>query len=311
MSLKVVFFGTPEFAATILEKLIEAKIHVVAVVTRGDQKSGRHLKLKPPPVKLVAHQHQIPCFQPIKASAPEFLEELKKLEADLFIVAAYSEILKQALLDIPKLDCINVHASLLPKYRGAAPIHYALLNGEKETGVTIMKVVKRLDAGDMIQKGRIEIEKTDTTGSIEKKLSLLGAELLLDVIKKFETNQVVYTPQDESLATYAPKVTPEDGLIDFTQTSERILHQIQACHPKPGAWCFVTVQGQSKRLLVKEATICLEKGNHPGQLLSKKKLIIATQDGSVHLTKVQLEGKKEVDDQSFLNGFREKISSFH
>lgn len=302
MTLKVIFFGTPQFAATVLEKMIASKIHLIAVVTKENKKTGRFLKEKPSPVKEIADKNKILCLQPFKASDPNFLKELEALKADVFVVAAYSEILTQQLLDLPRLECINVHASLLPKYRGAAPIHYAILNGEKETGITIMKVIKQLDAGPILAMQKISISEEDTTGVIQEKLSHLGASLLIESLKAFDKGTVTMEPQDDNQSTYAGKITSEMAQISWDSSIEIIFNQIRAFTPKPGAWCEVLVRGEKKRLLIKKAKKTLEKSPGPGKFISKSKFIIGCKDFCIHLQEIQLQGKKAMTDQAFLCG---------
>lgn len=304
--MKVVFFGTPHFAVNILSHLIENKVDVVGVVTKPDKPQGRHLKLKPTPVKqyLIDHNLNIPLFQPGKISTSEWEETLKKLDADLFVVVAFGEILKQNILDIPKLDCVNIHASLLPKYRGAAPIHRAIIDGEQETGVTIMKMVKALDAGDMLHVEKVRITDDMDVSMLESDLERAGCKAILEVISLFDSGKVSYTPQIDSEATYAHKITPEECQIHFHQQSNKIFNLIRGSSPYPGAWCLVQTGSGSKRLKIKRAKVRPDLSGEPGKRLGNlsQEIIVATQDFSIEFLEVQLQGKRSMTVKEFLAG---------
>ena len=220
--MKVVFFGTPTFAASVLTFLLSNGVNVVAVVSKPDKPKGRSGKPVATPVKLVAYQHHLPLFQPELVSDPDFVPILHAFDADLFVVVAYGEILKQHLLDMPKKACINLHASLLPKYRGAAPIQQAIINGETESGVTIMHMVKKMDAGDMIKTATTPIGPNETYAELEEKLCKIGSKLLLEVIQDFGRGIEKRTPQDESLVSLARKIELEDCKIEWDQPAQKI-----------------------------------------------------------------------------------------
>jgi len=306
--MKIVFFGTPLFAANTLSFLLKNNVDVVAIMSRIDQPKGRSKKLLPTPVKTVALEHTPPLlvFQPQKGktSNEEFAHQLEHLQPDLFVIVAYGEILKQNILDIPHLGCINLHGSLLPKYRGAAPIQRCIMNGETETGVTIMHLVRKMDAGPMIKTVKTSIGPDETFGQIEKKLCEIGSQLLLEVIRDFEKGSVNETPQDEAQATYAQKIELEDCEIDWNQSAETIHHLVRGVSPYPGAWCYVMAKGEKKRLKIKESRVLKEMSGKPAQILpcDSGDLVIACGTGALRLLKLQLEGKKEMVPKALLRG---------
>lgn len=299
---KIIFFGTPAFAAHILEYLISQNVPIAAVVTKPDKPQGRSSELKPPAVKVSALNAGIAVLQPLKASTPEFAEILKSYDADLFVVVAYSEIFKEILLKLPPLGCVNVHASLLPKYRGAAPIHRAVMNGDKESGVTIMSMAKELDAGEILSVAKTPIPEDMTTGELFQKLSELGAKELYKVLCQFDEDSVVRTAQDPKLVTYAPKVTPEEAFIDWSRSAEDLHNHIRGLTPKPGAWCFVTLKGDKKRFIVKKTKVVPNILEKPGTLIPSKGLTISCAQGALDILEVQLEGKKPMKIEEFLRG---------
>lgn len=306
--MKIVFFGTPQFAANVLSNLLQHKFNVVAVITKPDRPVGRSGTPVPTPVKIVAESHTppLPVFQPKLVSSPEFASTLEQFQADLFVVVAYGEILKQHLLDLPKMACINIHASLLPKYRGAAPIQRCIINGETESGVTIMHMVKKMDAGDMIKKGIVPIGPNTTYGELEQQLCRVGSELILESIREFETGISQRTPQDHTLATLAPKIELEDCQIDWKLPAQHIHNLVRGVNPQPGAWCFVEVKGQKKRLKVITTRIIdteAEAGT-PGTIVSSAKnaLIINCGIGSLAILELQLEGKKAMPTEELMRG---------
>jgi methionyl-tRNA formyltransferase len=309
---KIVFFGTSSFAAKILSTLIERGYPIAAVVTRPDRSKGRHLQSSPPPVKEVASQlvPDLLVYQPEKASSPEFASILKPLDADLFVVVAYGEIIKKNLLEMPKLGCINIHASLLPKFRGAAPIQRCLLEGEKATGITIIEMSLQIDAGDILAIEAIPISDEMTFGELEEKLCNLSIELLFDVIRQFEEGRVVKTPQDHTLATMAPKLTLEDEKIDWQKPATSIHNQIRALSPFPGAWCQMNIGSDVKRLKIKKAKVVKDVSGIPGEVLSfgKEGWIIACGQGALRLIEVQLEGKKAMSAEECLRGIHLPVS---
>lgn len=304
--MRIVFFGTPRFSAEVLKHLIDQKIDVAAVISKPDKPKGRSQVLQPTPVKLVAEQFAIPLFQPEKVSAEEFAETLRFFKADLFVVAAYGEILKAHVLEIPKIACINLHTSLLPKYRGAAPIQAAIIHGEQESGITIIHMVKKMDAGNMIAQKKVPIGPEMTYGELENALIAIGSETLLQVIKEFEqTGQnIPGIPQDESLVTFAPKIELEDCRIDWNISAQKLHDLIRGVNPEPGAFCMVQVHEQPKRLKLfssrVHSDVQLPIKNHLFD--PTKRFLVGTVDGSLELLEVQLEGKKRMSAGDFFRG---------
>lgn len=308
---KLVFFGTPQFAATVLDYLLAQGADVAAVVTKPDKPKGRSKTPVPPPVKTLALEHGLPVHQPKKASDPEFADQiLAPLEADLFIVVAYSEILKENLLKMPRLGCVNVHASLLPKYRGAAPIQRAVMNGDPETGVTIMSMEPELDAGEILAVEKLPISQTMTSGDVMEALSHKGAHALWEVIQKFASGNVERTPQDPTQVTYAKKLTSEDGKIDWTQPAQVVHNQIRGVTPKPGAWCQIADRGRPKRLRIQKTLPEPGLSGEPGALLDVPGCVVACGEGALRLLEVQPEGKRPMEAEAFLRGVDRASLSF-
>lgn len=307
--MKVVFFGTSQFAAQILAFLLERKINIVAVVTRADKPQGRALKIGAPPVKELAVKlaPHLPILQPLKASTPEFADLLKTFHPDLFVVASYGEILKQFILDIPPHGAINAHASLLPKYRGAAPIQRCLMKGETETGVTVMKMVLEMDAGDILASEKIPLNLDINYQELQEQLAALSSPLLLKVLDQIVEGTLHPTPQDHSRATFAPKITAIDTEIRFDRTAFEIHNQIRALSPHPGAWCWVELAGQKKKLKIQRSQIVSDQQGDPTETLAwtSKDWMVACQTGALKLLQVQLEGKKSLPIDQFLRGMHE------
>lgn len=311
--MKVVFFGTPPFAAQVLEFLIQKGIEVVTVISKPDKPQGRSNQLVPTPVKLIAQKYNLPLYQPERVSADEFSEVLPKYGADLFVVVAYGEIIKQHLLDTPRLACINVHASLLPKYRGAAPIQRAIIEGETETGITIMHMVRKMDAGDIIKQTVVPIGAHETYGSLEAKLCEAACPLLLEVIHDFERGVEHRTAQEEALVTYAPKIEAETCLIDWSQSARDIHNLIRGLIPFPEALCYVDFKGEKKRLKILSAEpIATETPLSVAEISISKKdgIVIGCGEGALHLKRLKLEGKKEMSSREFVLGLSQESLQF-
>lgn len=308
--MKIVFFGTPQFAANVLSNLLQQKFNVAAVITKPDRPVGRSGTPVPTPVKVVAESHTppLPVFQPELVSSSDFAATLEQFQADLFVVVAYGEILKQHLLDLPKIACLNIHASLLPKYRGAAPIQQCLINGEVESGITIMHMVRKMDAGDMIKKGIVTIGLNTTYGELEQQLCRIGSELIIESIREFEAGTSQRTPQDHSLATLAPKIELEDCEIDWKLPAQQIHNLVRGVNPQPGAWCLVEIKGHKKRLKVITTRILdiasESQASLPGDILpsSKGSLIIKCGVGALSILELQLEGKKAMLAEELMRG---------
>lgn len=302
MKLKIIFFGTPPFAAECLSHLLDHGIEVIAVVTQPDRAKGRSLQISQSAVKIL-WMHKAPhvaLLQPEKASDPSFLEVLASLQADLFVVVAYGQILPQKLLDIPPLGCINVHASLLPKYRGAAPIQRSIMAGEKETGLAIQKMVKQLDAGDVISVAKTLIEPNMTFGELEQRLIELAKPLLIKTLHLYEKGIPEGTPQNGSLATYASKIELAEGEIDWNRPASQLHNLIRAFSPRPGAWCWVALGNDKKRLKILRSRVSSHKGG-PGELLASS-ATIGCSEGALELLEVQPEGKKPMSAADWLRG---------
>lgn len=298
---RILFMGTPDFAVPSLQALVEQAYPIVGVVTQPDRPRGRKQVLTPPPVKSAALSYGIPVFQPEKLRDPASLEEILSLKPDLVVTAAYGQLLPSTLLEAPRWGCINVHASLLPKYRGGAPIHHALINGEKETGVTIMYMVERLDAGDILAQRSIPIEETDHVGSLHDKLSRLGAELLNETIPALLAGEIRPVPQDESLVTYAPNIRREDERIDWSQPARVIFNRVRGLHPWPVA--FTMCQGKPLKIWWVEATD-IRHEEKPGTVLSvgDDGITVAAGEGAVVVKELQPSGKKRMTAAQFVRG---------
>lgn len=304
--MKIVYFGTPDFAAKILSALVAAGIEIVAIVTKPDSARGRSLKQGAPEVKSEAEKLKlsIPILQPVKCSTDEMEATLAAFGADLFVVAAFGEIISQKILDIAPLGCINVHASLLPKFRGAAPMQHAIMQGETESGITIIKMVKKMDAGDILAMQAVPITDEMTVGELEKALSICGGTTLIEAIKAIEDKSVTYMPQDETLVTFAPKITSNDCLIDWHKPVQVIHNQIRALSPHPGAFCYVYIRGEKKRLKIVQAKVRSSTQNYPVNAIleSKNAFEISCEGGILTLISVQLEGKPVLSASEFIKG---------
>ena len=299
MKLKILFMGTPDFAVSVLDGLID-NYDVVGVVTQPDKEVGRHKEIKFSPVKELALKHNIPVFQPIKIK--EEYEELLKLNVDMIVTCAYGQIIPKALLDFPKYGCINVHASLLPKLRGGAPIHKAIINNYSKTGVTIMYMVEKMDAGDIISQVETEILPTDNLESLHDRLSVLGTKLLLETIPKIVSGNINPIPQDESEVTYAWNITREEEHIDFNDSSINIFNRIRGLSPVPGAYALLDeqiVKIYSSR--IGDNTFSnLENGEIAK--IYKDGIGVSCKDGEIIITEIQFSGKKKMKVLDYLNG---------
>ncbi len=299
-SLRTVFMGTPEFALAPLEGLIAAGVNLVGVYTQPDRPKGRGKKLAASPVKQLALEHQIPVFQPHKLRDPVAVAELQQLQPDLIIVVAYGQILPKAVLDIPRYHCINIHASLLPKYRGAAPINKAIVDGEEETGVTTMLMDVGLDTGDMLIKRRLDIGANETAGQLHDRLALLGREALEETLRQLCSESLVAEKQDDELSCYASMMKKEDGLIDWQKAASEIHNQVRGLDPWPGA--YTSLDGEV--LKIAETTVVEDLSGKPGTILSADKagVLVACGEGALLVDGLQLPGKKRLSAMNFLSG---------
>lgn len=307
--MKLLFLGSPEFAVPSLKALFESKHEIVGVITQPDKPSGRGSQIQETAVKSFAKANQIPVYTPETCRSEEVKNLFKSLNFDLGIVVAYGNILPQYILDIPPKGFINAHGSLLPKYRGASPIVAPILNGDKKTGISIQKMVKKVDAGDVILSLEILLEPIETAQTLHDKLSELSAKALLQVCELIESNQAIYTPQEESQATFVGKLTKEMGKINWLENAEVIERKIRAFTPWPGSYCFAKIAGSLTRIKITKATIAhIDAKNNPcpGKVLSLEpfNFIIGTGNGALRILEMQRDGKKIQDTATFLNGNR-------
>jgi len=303
----VVFFGTPRFAVPTLQHVLDSSHTVSGVVTQPDRPRGRGQKVSDAPVKTLALEHNIPVFQPDRLKPPEVAEQLRAWRPDVAVVAAYGRIIPEHLLTIPRLGMINVHASLLPKYRGAAPVHRAVMNGDSETGVTIMRVVKELDAGPMFAKVTRPIGPDETSDVVEDALAGLGAQLLVAVLAQMAAGTAQEEPQDDTQATHAPRLTKEEGLIDWSQSGAAIHNRVRGFYPWPHAYTFL----RGTRLIIRRTQVDLAGRKAPpyergGTVLTvePEAIHVATADGELAIVEVQPEGRRPMSARDFTAGHR-------
>lgn len=324
--MKIVFMGTPDFAAGALEALIGAGHEITAVVTQPDKAKGRSGKLQFSPVKECALKHDIPVFQPKRIKAPEAVERLKEFPAQVFVVAAFGQILSQEILDMPRYGCLNIHASLLPKYRGASPIQHVLLDGEEKTGVTIQQMNAGIDTGDILYQTEVNIDRRDTFETLHDKLMDMGGKAIVETLSLLEKGALKPEPQQEELSSYAPLITKEMGRIDFTEPAIKIEQRIRGLNPWPSA--FTTWQGKQLKIweaeaqedvagqealpeqeaLVGQEALPEREAGSCGQILEVLRdcVVIGTGKGILKVYSLQLEGKKRMSTHDFLLGVRLK-----
>ena len=308
--MRIVFMGTPEFSVPILEALVQGGHQVIAVVTQPDKPKGRSKALQMSPVKEYALQKGIEVFQPVRIRKPEAVEKLKEFDAEVFVVAAFGQILSQEILDMPKYGCINVHASLLPAYRGSAPIQWCIINGEEKTGVTIMQMDAGIDTGDMLLKRSVAILPSDTAESLSDKLEKAGGEAIVEALALLEKGELRGTPQNEAESSYVPMIEKSMGRIDFSRPAREIDRLIRGLYPWPSA--FTSYKG--KTLKIWETVPVSEEGEgQPGSIerVEKEAVYVNTGKGILKVTQLQLEGKKRMQVKEFLLGCRmEKGETF-
>lgn len=314
--MRIVFMGTPDFSVPALKALVEAGHQVIAVVTQPDKPKGRGKEVQMTPVKIQAMEYGIPVYQPAKVREASFVEVLKGLEADVYVVIAFGQILSKAVLELPKYGCINIHASLLPKYRGAAPIQWCVIDGERETGITTMMMDVGLDTGDMLEKAVIPIEEKETGGSLHDKLSMAGGDLILSTLKKLEEGTLVRTPQTDEGTCYAKMLTKSLGDIDWNQGAVSIERLIRGLNPWPSAytmwngktikiWAADVIAGREAADFLSESGVPAETGTAPGTVVcsDKRGLVVCTGGGLLSIRELQMEGKKRMDTPAFLRGY--------
>lgn len=299
--MRIVFLGSSLFSVPSLEKLINDGHEIVGVVCQPDKPNSRGNKIEISPVKQFALKNNLPVFQ-FKKIRVDGVETVKSLQPELMVVVSYGQILSDEVIQIPKHGTINVHGSLLPKYRGASPIASAILNGETTTGVTIMRIVKEVDAGDMFAKQEVEIDPTDTCGSLSQKLSIVGANLLSEVVFQIQNGNAKETPQNNCLATFTKMIKKEDGLLDFNQTANEIVNKVRAFNPSPSAF---VVRGNDKIKIHEAAAVENFSKLKNGEIIcnsAKEGLVIKCDGGAVKILKLQAPGGKILDAKNFLNG---------
>lgn len=301
--LRVIFMGTPDFAVPCLEALIQDKHDIIAVITQPDRPKGRGNKLCPSPVKQLASDHKLTLLQPGKVKDPAFIQQIQALSPDVIVVVAYGQLLSKAMLDLPRLGCINVHASLLPHYRGAAPIHWSIINGDSTTGVTTMYMDVGMDTGDMILKAEVAIGPDETTGQLHDKLMVAGADLLSQTLCLLEAGRAPRTVQDTHAATYAPLLTRQIERIDWTLSAQEIHNRIRGLCPWPGAYCMH--QGKQIKLCQSRIATTDNRNLQPGRIqeLTTDGIIVETGDGSIELLELQPECRQRMNARHCANGY--------
>lgn len=297
--MKIIFMGTPDFAAASLEALIASRHEIQAVVTQPDKPKGRKGELTPSPVKVIAKREGIKVYQPLKVRDEEFVDTLRAYNPDVMVVVAFGQIIPLSILKMPKYGCVNIHGSLLPKYRGAAPIQWAVLDGEKETGITTILMDEGIDTGDILLKKTIKIDADETSGSLFDKLKALGAETILETLDELEKGSITPTKQGESPTAYAKMLTKAMGLIDFTRSAKELDCFVRGMDPWPSAYTLLA--GKTLKLWKVRA---VEKSGKAGSVIEigKESFTIACGEGAIEVLEVQLEGKKRMSAGDFLKG---------
>lgn len=306
--MRIIFMGTPEFAVPVLESLINSRHEVVAVVTQPDRPKGRGKNMQFSPIKECALAHNIPVMQPVNVSVPEVIDELRAYEPELIVVVAFGQFVTKKIREMPKYGCINVHASLLPKYRGAGPIQWAVINGEKESGVTTMYMCREIDKGDMLLKDTVTLDPKETGDSLHDKLSMMGGPLLLKTIDQLEDGSAVRIPQCEEESTYAPKLEKTMGNIDWTMDADRIERLVRGLNSWPGT--FTKIHGKTVKIwdcdVVRQETLTENQAAAtPGTVIvsEKDQLIVKAGNGALSLRMLQPEGKKNMTVDAYLRGY--------
>lgn len=300
--MNIIYMGTPDFAVPALKKLYESKHTVQAVFTQPDKPKGRKMVLTPPDVKVCAQELNIPVYQPTTFKSKEPLEIIKKYNPDVIVVAAYGKLLPKTVLESAKYGCINIHGSLLPKYRGAAPIQQSVLNGDKVTGVTAMQMAEGLDTGDILTVIETKIGENETSGELFDRLSILGGELIIKTLEMLENGEIKPVKQDESKATHTSKIDKSFCPIDFTKSADEVHNKVRGLNP----WPIATAELNGKKLKIYSTKVC-EKSGKAGTIISIKPLIVACGSGSVEIIELQPEGKKRMPSAAFLAGHKLNI----
>ena len=307
--MKIVFFGTPTIAAEVLQSLISAETNICLVVTKPDKPKGRSGTPQPPPVKIVADKYQIPFLQPELISTEENARLIGSLKPDLFVVVAYGEILKKNILDLPKFGSINLHASLLPKYRGASPVQRAIIDGEKETGVSIIRLVQKMDAGPILLQKTIPITERMNVVDLFNQVAKVGKEALLETIQRIDKGLIQEEVQDESKVTFAAKLTKEDEILNFNQTAKQLDCRIKGVYPY--AYFNIELRGQPIKLFCLDSQVTNQPLQPKEVYQSKNRLIIGTNEGSLEILKLKQEGRKELTAEEWLRSSYNNLGLLH
>jgi methionyl-tRNA formyltransferase len=304
--MKIIFMGTPDYAVGALESIIEAGHEVTLVVTQPDKPKGRKGQVQFPPVKESALKYNIPVFQPVKIKTPEAVAELRKYEADIFVVAAFGQILSREILDMPRLGCVNIHASLLPKYRGASPINWCIIDGEEKTGVTIMQMDSGIDTGDILAVKTVEIDKKETAESLFDKLTKAGAQLIVETLPRLERGEITPIKQDESLSSHTRMMDKALGRIDWKKSAVAIERLVRGLNSWPSA--YTSFNGKTIKIWDSEVANS-EKAAGYGEIVEvgKDYFDVSCGEGVLRINELQLEGKKRMDTKSFLLGNQLKV----
>ena len=303
--MRIIFIGTGEIAAPTLQMLQKSEHEIVAVVTQPDKPVGREQRIEASPIKKVADQTKMLILQPARIKDRQAIEQIRALQPDLIVVIAYGQILPRSVLEIPKIACFNLHASLLPRWRGAAPIQAAIAAGDRETGITIIYMDEGLDTGDILLQRKIDIAPNETGGSLHDRLGQIAPAALLESLQMLSSGDVPRVPQDNALATYAPKLTRGDGRIDWSEPAEAIARKIRAFNPWPGAFTKITAKLNEPRNLKIFSTEIVDLSGAPGEILQadRNDFVIAAGKGALHLREVQIEGKRRMSAEELLRGF--------
>ena len=310
--MRIVFMGTSEFSVPSLQALIMRNFDIISVVTQPDRPSGRGKKLMPPPVKVTAARHNLRVYQPERVRKPDFIRTLKELQPDAIVVVAFGQIIPKALLDLPPFGCINVHPSLLPKYRGAAPIQWALINGEEETGITIMLLDETEDTGDIILQRRVRVDPQESAATLANRLACTAATALVEVLEASPSNAPPpHTPQNHDQATHAPKLTKESGQINWEVSAVEVCNLVRGTVIWPGAYTFLNGEVRMKILECQVMVDDLKRDVLPGDITvtPQRDLTVGTSAGIVRITRVQPANKQIMDANEFINGYRVKTGA--
>jgi len=305
--MKIIYMGTPDFSVPPLKAIMDAGHEVLAVATQPDKQKGRGRVMMCSPVKEYAMEKNLPILQPYKIRTEEAVNELKKYDADIYVVAAYGQILSEELLNLPRYGCINIHASLLPKYRGAAPIQRSIIDGEKETGVTIMQMAKGIDTGAMLLQASISIEAKETSDSLHVKLSNLGADLIVKALTQIERGEITATKQNDEVSTHAPMISREEAEINWQLSADSIERLIRGLNSRPGAYTYH--DNKTLKIWAAEPIMQSVSNAKPGSIIevTKDSIIVACGEGKLAITELQLEGKKKLVVRDFLLGYKVEV----